>query len=230
MDMMDTKLYLIVQRSDGVFLEYIDIQTDLTDEDIPVLIHLDRKVHLTGTYSSVTGKTTWTVPYTFTTAECVKDGTWVDNIGEPINVTKVVGQNQLEASGDYSAHSCIVGINYTMRYRFSAQFLKDGSGSAIANSVLKLRSMDVLFTNTGYIRAEVKPEGRDTYTYVWAGKVLGTPTATIGVINVGDGSFHFPVLSDSLKTKIDIVNDTFLPCFFQSAEWIGMFHSKARRV
>ena len=64
-DAINNNLYLILQRTDGIYLEVLNFQAGLLEDDLPVLVHLDRKTKITGTYDSQTGNTTWTLPYPY---------------------------------------------------------------------------------------------------------------------------------------------------------------------
>jgi hypothetical protein len=61
-EFINTVLHLVIKRSDGTYLEAMDLQ-DLTDGELGVRILLDQKVNSTGVYDAVNGWTTWTLPY-----------------------------------------------------------------------------------------------------------------------------------------------------------------------
>lgn len=229
MEMMNTKLYLVVQRPDGVYLEMIDVQVGLKQPDLPMLIHLDRKAYLTGTYNVVTNKTTWTLPYAESGVQVVLGGSFVGRAGVRLNTT-AVNSTTIQASGDYSAFPVYAGVPYTMRYRFSKQYYRDQSKAPVANAILKLRNFRVVFNQSGYFRAEVTPIGRQTEVYQFTGKVLGTTALTLGAPQLDNGVFRFPVMTDGTTATIELVNDSYLPSFFQSAEWEGMMTMKSQRV
>lgn len=230
MDMMNTKLYLVVQRSDGVYLECIDIQVGLKESDLPILVHLDRKTLVTGTYNATTNKTTWTLPYPdAANAQIVLGGFFTGKAGARVNTT-VASANTLTADGDFSGHTAYVGTPYTMRYRFSPQFAKDSNKVSMAQAILKLRMMRLFYTKSGYFRVEVTPKNRDTYTYLFTGKILGVSSLILGVPQIESGVFKFPVMSDGRDTIIDLVNDSHLPSFFQSAEWEAMMTIRSQRM
>lgn len=230
MEMLNTKLMMVVQRPDGLYLEYIDVQIGLKETDLPILVSLDRKVSVTGTFNPQTNRTTWTMPYPASGVQMVLSGAFVGKVGVLINSAQQDSPTTYSAPGDYSMGPVYAGVNYTMRYRFSPQYARDANKTAIAEAILKLRNMRVFFTDSGYFRVEVTPKARDTAKYIWAGKVLGSTALKLGSVQTDSGVFKFPVLSDSVTAKIELVNDTYLPCFFQSAEWEAMMTLRSQRM
>lgn len=219
--------YWVIQRADGVYLEYQELEPNRTDGYLGFLVHLDRRFEATGVFDPVNNWTTWTLPYDdageFTVV--LSDDFGVDAGAEVVSTQPY--STAVRALGDYSGGSCYIGRNYSMRYRFSTIYLRDEKGIAVTNGKLKLRRMLVNFANTGYFRAEVTATGRDTYTYEL--------TRTIGVTSVGElditsGTFAFPIITENIHATIDLVSDSYLPCFLQSAEWEGEFTQKAARI
>jgi len=229
MEMIGTKLYLVISNPDGLFLEYIDLQSGLIETDLPTLVNLDRKVSLTGVYSSGTGLTTWTLPYVSSVARVVLGGSFTGSAGMEVLVAHPT-TTTLTATGDFSAGTVYAGVSYESRYRFSQQYAKDQAGVALGSATLKLRKMSVFFTSSGYFRGVITPEGRASNSYYYTGIKLGTLDAVLGSNQVGGGVFNFPVITDASTVTIDLINDTYLPSFFQSAEWEGFLHTRNRRT
>lgn len=229
MEMINTKLYLVVQRADGVYLEVIDIQVGYAEVNLPIQVHLDRKTVLTGAYNAVTGYTTWTLPYAESGVQIVAGGGFVGRAGQLLTTTQPT-PTTVTALGDFSASTVFAGIPYTMRYRFSTQYHRDANKTAIGDAILKLRNMKVFFTKSGYFRAEVIPYGRDMSSYAFTGKTLGAGTMVLGSVQMEAGVFKFDIMTDSSTAQIELVNDSYLPSFFQSAEWMGMVTTKSQRV
>lgn len=228
-DILNSVLYILVQRSDGLFLEKMDLQLGRKETGLEYLVHLDRKASITGTNSAGTGKTTWTLPYA--SAEDIQgvlSSAFGTAAGTLLNLTKT-SATTVEATGDYTAGTVMFGNPYTFRYRFSEQFLRDSNNVSIPEGRLQLRKFSVLFDATGYFRAEVTPEARDLSTYLFTGKILGTLSTILGKVGITAGRFDFPVMSNSRGVTVDLVNDSFLPSFFQTAEWVGTYSSKVQR-
>tara|TARA_B100001250_G_scaffold414513_1_gene453453 strand:+ start:3317 stop:5377 length:2061 start_codon:yes stop_codon:yes gene_type:complete len=230
--MIETDLFIVSKRSDGTYLDKLELQVGLTDTGLNFLNLLDRKASLTGVYDAGTDKTTWTIPYVVPTAvslDVILSNGFTGKAGQKLlsgvarpTTTTVV------ATGDFSASTCFVGLPYEFKYQFSEQFIKDGDDVPLRESKLMLRNMAVNYTDTAFFKVEVTPEFRDTATNEFTGGTLGT-NITVGTINLDSGAYRFPLLADASGVTIVITNDSHLPCVFQSAEWTGMLHQKASR-
>lgn len=224
--------YMVVQRTDGVFLEKLDMQPDATDTDVGFLVHLDRKDSLTAVYTAGTDTNEWTLPYDDNgDFSIVIPDTFSGRKGEVIQCTRPGAANKVQVigQGDLSAGDVYVGRRYTMTYTFSEIWYKDQNGLPVLGGALALKNMVVNFSNTGYFRVEVTPFARSTYSYVFNGQVLGTSFTTIGEPSLASGAFRFPILSRNVGTVISIINDKPVPSNLQSAEWTGDFTLKSRR-
>lgn len=229
-EVMDTVLYMAIRRSDGTYIEKIDFQAGGTETGMSFLVYLDRRYSLTGVYNSTTKETTWTLPYADSADyEVVLGSGFGTKAGTKLQVTKG-STTTVISSGDWSASACFVGKPYTMRYRFSEQFVRDDNKVALLDGKLVLRTVQVSFSDSCYFKAEVTPNLRDKNTYVYTGIKLGTSSATIGAITPADDSYRFPVITSSRGVTIDLVNDSPLPSTFQSAAWEAEFTKRARRL
>ena len=229
-DFIKNTCYFVIQRSDGVYLESMSIKEASLDTGLSFLVHLDRKVSLTGVYSSGTNLTTWTLPYPESAdMSVVLGGSFTSGKGSSLSISRPTSTT-ITARGDHSAHPCIIGRDYSMRYRFSEQYVRDGDNVAITGGTLKLRRMHLNYYQSGSFRVEVTPLARSTYTYSFTGIRLGTLQALLGVPSISSGTFKFPLKGGNIGMQVDIVNDTYLPSIFQSAEWEGEFVVKAQRL
>jgi hypothetical protein len=230
MTSIGTMLYLVVQRADGIHLEKLNLQSGLVDADVGFQIHLDRRASLTGVYNSGTNLTTWTLPYADSGSfEVVLSGSFPTQKGNNLTIGRPTSST-ITAVGDYSAGPAYVGRNYTKRYRFSEQFLRDAKSNAILDGRLQLRRFTMLYVNSGYFRVEITPRARDMNTYQFTGKIIGDASFVIGTPAITTGKFTVPVMVQSSGVTIDIVNDSYLPSTFQGAEWLGEFVPKSQRV
>jgi hypothetical protein len=228
-DFINTKLYLTVKRSDGTYLEVMDIQ-DVTDGSLGLRVLLDQKVALIGVYDSVNDWTTWTLPYPV-------DSTFKITLGESFEGQKgtvrtpiVPTAYTLRLVGDYSAGVSYIGRPYTLRYTFSPVIFKDEQKIAVVHYKIKLKNFEVLYDSTGHFKVEVIPDGRGLYTYTYSGKTLGDTGFTLGSISLGTGKFRVPVMGESTKSSITILNDTVLPTTIQAAEWEGVLTAPSKHL
>jgi len=254
-DFIGSDLFLVIEEANGITLEKIPFETQFTETNATFEYRLDHKVTEATTgvsvaYNSTTNISTFTVPYRLRANMNVvgrylgssETSTFVDTQGQ----TKSLKPGQLiltsnstdgststiTAAGDYRNSKFIIGEPYEMHYRFSQQRMTAGSGGQAGGEYLsgrlQLHHFYIKFEDTGFFKVEVTPENRDTSTYKFTGKLLGTNI--IGSVNLESGFFKVPVMSRADRVNIDVKNNTFLPTTLASAEYEAMFHMRSRRI
>lgn len=230
-DIVGTYLYVVVDRSDGIFLERIDLQYGITDVNLPIQVHLDRKQVLNGVYDPDNNWTTWTLGFNDADGdyEVILASHFTGQIGQTLTTTRPAADT-IRAVGDYSPADCFVGRNYNARVQLSKIYVRDRENTALAHSVLKLRQMRVFYFKTGRFIVTVTPQYRDAAIYTFTGRRVGVGNNLIGSIPLESGIFQFPILSDGQTVDIDISSTSYLPMHLQSLEWEGVFTTKAKRI
>ncbi|MGH0000106.1 hypothetical protein ACQU0X_08500 [Pseudovibrio ascidiaceicola] len=233
--------YMVVQYNDGVYLETLEMNEGVTDENQGFVTRLDRRVnetHTSTTYDQIADRTTYTLPYTPTNNIMVvtrpedtpRKG---DTAYVTADVVNVSGKT-VTVKGDFRHRKVYIGERYSFVYEFSPPVLKTASqtgGSAtVGAGRLQLLRWYLMYANTGYFRAEVKSQHRNKYSYVFAGKVLGTSSAKVGEVEMSSGVFPFRVNGKSDRTSITIINDSFLPSYLIGAEWEGRYDRRTSRI
>lgn len=228
--MIQTDLYITTKRTDGLYLEVIKLQENLTDGNNGYQCRLDRRQELTGSYNAGTGLTTWTVacPH-LDELEVILGDSFTNSIGKKLNVTYPTSTT-VSALGDYSSGSCFVGKPYTKTYTFSEFYLRDASKNALRGGRLMMRDMQLHYIDTGYFKVTVTPLYRDSYEYEFTGKVLGAGSFLLGSLQVVDGEFKVPLRADSRELTVTLTNDSHLPSIIQSAEWNALYHGNVPRT
>lgn len=239
-EFVESELWLVVRRSDGVYLESMALNPGAFDASMGFNVHLDRKVtELTAPVSNFvdpndgTSITTIEIPYDIST------GTYqlISGVGNPkykkgsvIPYTRV--GNVLTVKGDL--FSFFFGRVYTMKYRFSQWMIRedrgDGAQASVGDGRLQIRKALLVYDQTGYFKVAVTPFRRDPYEYVFSGRVVGSAQNDIGDIPLEAGKFSFPVMAKSDGVTIDITSDSYLPCSLLSAEWEGLYVIRSRRL
>lgn len=95
------------------------------------LLYLDRKVEFasgTGTFSA--GSTTWTLPFTDSTIDCVVPASG-SNDGVPLTPTRPTSST-VRVTGDYSAIAVTIGRKYAASFELSQPFCRSREGNVIA--------------------------------------------------------------------------------------------------
>jgi hypothetical protein len=228
-DFINTTMYLVVKRSDGTYLEAMDLQ-EVTDAALGVRILLDQKVPLTGVYDSVNNWTTWTTPYLVDTTHRVVLGDSFTGQRALVKAPTAPTTSTLRVSGNFSTGLCYIGKPYTLRYTFSPVIFKDEQLTALIHQRLKLKNFEILYDASGFFKAEVTPDKRGTYNYVYSGKTLGDSSMKLGDVSLGTGKFSFPIMGDSMKSTVTIINDSVLPSTLQAAEWEGILTAPSKHL
>ena len=253
-DFIGTDLIMVVEEANKVTLEKIPFETEFREPNAEFEFHLDHKVTeatsgVSVSYSSVTGLSTFTVPYRLRANMNIvgrylasnETSTFVDVSGN--TKTLVSGQaltttnatdgstSTITAAGDFRNSKFIIGEPFEMHYRFSQQRLTEGAGgpTELLSGRLQLHHFYIKYEDTGFFQVEVTPENRDTSFHKFTGRLLGAASASIGQINLDTGTFKVPIMSKSDRVDIDVKNNTFLPTLLASAEYEGVFHMKSRR-
>lgn len=234
---IESTLYFIIERADGVFLEYMDIETGATDEGSDILYRFDRRVYETDMAAPVFDgtNTTWTLPYDEDAELWViaRAGSPVLPEGYSLKHTRP-SSNQVQVAGDYTSEKLCIGRRYMGSYEFSTFLIKEkvpgGGQASIGEGRLQILHTAIDYDRSGYFEVEVTPSGRDTYFYKFTGRILGSINNVLGAIGLESGRFKFPVLAQNREVKITIKTDHWLPCSFMSAEWEGRFTTRSRRL
>ena len=231
-DFIDTYLYLVIERSDGLYLFKMNVAPAAIDEGASYMSHLDAKLNEATTgvsvsYSSGTGNTTITIPYTVdnTMQVVTRYVSGSGTIAGEILTTSSQTGTSIVLSGDYSSTKMFIGEQYEFAYTFSKQYLRRENNVAVTEGRTQIRNFNVNYNDTGYFTVEVTPENTSTSTYTFTGAIVGN--AQIGAVNLNDGTYKFAVASENEKLSVVLKNNTFLPSQFTSAEWEGIFFKRA---
>lgn len=223
-EVIDTTLYLLVRRSDGVFLDKIDFQPNFLN-DVGYRVSLDRLTPVTGSYSVATGYTTWSMPYDSPSVamQVVLGASFGADAGATLALTRT-GSGTFRALGNWSGGSVYAGIPYTMTYRLSQLYVHTGGGNSVLSNRVMVRELLANYVDTGEFDIVVSATGRPTYTYPYQGRVLGTGDIVLGKPQVTDGASRVPVMLDSRDAILEIRNPYPVPCSIQSLEWTGSYN------
>lgn len=236
-EFINSDAWFVISRSTGVFLEKLSVSDSNPVTTEPFYVLLDRKVQVnTAQLSYSSGYTTInSLPYT------PSDGTYYliarndngTNSGKLLAVTwdgsaaRVLG-NITGWGGTFT-----FGRTYRSTFGMSTITMKEpatgGGQKSDTEGRLQLRKVGFNVADTGYFLVEVTPEGRDTYTYTYTGKRLGS-TAVVGESPLSTDRFTVPVVSRNVGTTIELINDLPIPCSFLSADWEGFYVKRNKSV
>ena len=227
-DFIDNKLYLVINRYDGTYLEVMDFSYNQVEEDLGFLVHLDHRLDITGVYNEETTKTTWTVPYPTTGAgwQGVLGAEFEGRVGGTLNLLASTTY-ALEVLGDWSAHPVTIGKKYNFKYQLSPIYYKDSQKLAVPHYKLNLKNMHLFYDRSGYFKVTVELKGSDPYEYT-LNPTLGDETLVVGEAVISRGNFRFPIFGDGEQSKITIQSDSMFPLSIQGAEYEALTTSHSR--
>lgn len=220
----------------GIFLERMDFRPGFTDTQdaggTPFLMWLDRKVALSGSFSSVTGNTTWTLPYNplGPIKGVMSAAGWGTRRAAAIPAPTVAGAT-VTLAGDWSTAQVTFGEVYETRAALSPVYLRDSKGLPRTTGRLQVMRMWLTYDRSGPFRVEVKvPKRASTSTTTVTAKTLGSITDIVGRIPLSSGTTQFPVSAKNDEVSVELVADSYLPVYWQSIEWTGDLVLTGRRV
>jgi hypothetical protein len=246
-DFIKSTLYLVIERSDGIYLEKMELDTgNQDDSNTGYNLLLDRKVfsdnsEVTPVYDGGTDKTTYTFSSIVWESKPLMVGIEGNSIDNPpgysvdIEGTDTFNSNTVVCDGDTTADDFVFGIPFESEYEPSRIVAKrqDSRGSQvpITEGRLQLFWMTLRYAFTGYFRVEVTADGRDTNIYEFNGRTLGSSDNPINDIPIDeDGSMRVPLYSRADRVRVVVKSSDFLPMRLISADWIGNLIQKFRRI
>jgi hypothetical protein len=231
-------LFLVMERTDGVYLEKIDLNPSTTSTGQNHIIYLDRQVSPAGVYNAGTGTTTFTLGYAAdpATFQMVRGS----NAAVPESIVDltgaVFGSTTVTVEGDESGHTVTCGQLYTKKVVLSEQFPLDWQNRPLTSGRLQVHACTVNLTDTAYLRAVVYPYGLAAYglepglftSAEFSPQVIWSPLAILGQRAYATQPFTFSVAGHSKAIRIELINDTAFESTITSAEWEGLFFSRAQ--
>ncbi len=228
-----TFLYLLIERPYGVTLERLRLDEDVFDTDTNYEIMLDRRYNLVAgnmTYDAVNDRTSIVLPYqTSGTIEVVSSDIANGIVGIRQPVTKLAA-NEFTVPGDITGYTNTVGLPYTMTYEFSTLFARQQKGGGevvMLDGRTQIRYLTLEYHNTAYFQTQIITPGRDAAMSTFVGFVVGSDEAELGKQPFASGKYRIPVMSENLKARVLITNDSPFPSAFGSAEWQGIIAPKS---
>lgn len=216
---VQSNLYLVFRIDGAIILTKVSLNSDPRN-----VIHVDKKVNLTGTYNGVEDVTVFTLPWTD------PDTDWMiidPDTNLALNgVNKNLNSSIVSVSGDFSDKAYIFGQRYKMLYELSPWFLRDERGNSVIGT-LKLRSVTVSFADSGFFRLKVRNRKTDNEEadMSMSGFLLGYTTTDTASYATGD--IRYSIIGESSNRRIQLVNDSQLSSTFQTLTYEGFFHTRA---
>ena len=243
MDWIESTLYMVVQREEGLFLEKTTIEAGRADVGLDFVLSVDRRACPTGVYDAPTNLTTFTIPYEVPVADILQviitaDSTANNEFGVSYDVpagfildTERVTSTTFTVPNDYSAATTCCGTKYTFSYTFSKPHLRVQKGEGVA--VVSAGRYQVLrgtlrYSDSAAFTVNVTPQYRETTVNEFTWNILGQGLV-LGEVNTRSGEFRFPILCTNDDLTLEVTNDTPLPSNLVSLEYEVNYTSRASR-
>ncbi|PLP55546.1 hypothetical protein CYK37_30105 [Mesorhizobium loti] len=239
---ISSQLILVLQRGAETVLEAMDVEPGGVDPYSTFITHLDRRFEVVNPagmeYNPYEDQTYFPMPFDITRQPhmCVTAGTsGTPKMNVGLHITPLETEpTHVILKGDFRDVPLYFGIPYEMRYRLSTIFIrqesKSGGVTVISEGRLQLIQLMFLYSKTAFFRVEVSPLAGPMRPYVTNGRMLGDPENRVDRVHLSDGVTRVPILMKNDRVKVDIVNDSYLPCSLLSVEWLGNYVPKSRRI
>lgn len=242
-DFIDTCLYLVLQRTDGVYLEKMCIEPSRSDLYVEWLCHLDQRVQddttgVSSVYNAGPNQTVFTLPHALDGDPMViqrADGV-SPSVTPGVSIPVVSSTSTtVTVSGDHTSTPVFIGTEYSFQYTFSKPTVttRDGQGREsveVATGRFQITNLHIKYSDTGFFNVESTPLYRDMYTNSFTGRVLGSGNNLLGSVVLESGIFSVRQHAKNDELTVTIRNDSFLPCKFTGAEWEGNYVNRTRRI
>ncbi len=240
-EFLNSVLYLVVQRADGLYLEKLDTSSSRRDAGVQYLTLLDRRVDNTqcaSSYDSTAHRTTWTLPYPVSAAEyqvVTRYAAPGDIAGVLLNNIAQTGST-VSADGDWHTTPVYIGEQYRAYRTFSQQFatqqLPSGVEETVPDARMTLLFLTLEFQDTGYFTVEVDYDHRPGVTSItsFEGRTIALPDDVLDTAVLNSGEFRLRIGADARRCSITIVNDSHLPCAIQAAGFEARIKERAKAI
>lgn len=230
--MSQDKLYFIISRAEGVYLECIQMG-DADTTGLPYPARLDRLHTVTATRVG----SYFTFPDTFPD-EPVENLEYILSTGaypEYIGVTMVFERLNgvlitYDEIGEGETCTLVGGVKFTSTFTPAQPTVKDYRERVIETDKLRLAQVYLNYETTGYLKVSVKDKYGNVDVNEFNGRVFGDVNNTVGFSPLIDGQFCFPVLQLAEDVTIEITSDSYLPLRIRDMEFTGQFTQRGRRI
>lgn len=140
------------------------------------------------------------------------------------------GEGELEAQGDWTSYPLYAGCLFDFKYRFNqANLAKQdqmGGVAAIRSGDIQVIKWNVNYTMSGpfYMHAH-------KYNETSKSKLISPIRLGINPSSpLGEGRGSILVMNKNIRSRVDLLSSTFMPCWFVSADWDGEVRQERQLV
>lgn len=211
--------------------EVVNFQRRAVDQGLDYALCMDRRLQLTGgVYDAVLNQTTFTVPFTDPSLSVLRCSPGEEPYPlTPLAKVEAGWATTVTFAGNLTAAPVWAGVRYTGTYEFTEAIVRDSNGVPVQTATAKVICYLVRYVESSRLRALVTPFLRDTYTYLFGGRLLGLPGHGAGQSSLSTGDFRVPVGAKAAGTKVRLETSSVLEVVIPYAEWVGEVTRRAQR-
>jgi hypothetical protein len=234
--LIESDLYLLIERSGRLMLEKVSLQSGRKDTNDTFVTCLDRRFSdedLVVTYSTLTDRTTITLPFTLNASRAgvaLRSTPEADG-GDEVDIYSLAGTT-LILQGDYRDVALWFGEKYEMLYTFSKPRLREKRNDGtfvVVPGRFQIRYGYIAFSNTLQFSVEVQLPDRPVSVREYAPRKV-TQSVIGQALPPQEGVFRFPVYSKNEQAVITIKNNSTLPAAVLSVDWEALYTFRAQRI
>jgi hypothetical protein len=215
---------LVVSCQIGSRLETLAVNChEAWSDDLGVIIHLDRRVKVSGVYNATADTTTFATPYNPSGAKVVL-AYEVDFGLQPVIVS--TGPSSITVQGNYALLDAYIGFPYEHYGELSEIVPRsrqsDGTeGPPIPNVTATIASVSFGSDASAYLNVDVTRAYRGTYRKTFSAARTGTKTGTLGKLVTGTLKARTSVMAKAEDVTIRFGNTGPYPYSVLSYHWTG---------
>lgn len=223
----ESVIYILSDVNGELILEQLDLDIH-EDEGISYTAFLDRKVHVHGVNSTITGL--------LPSMPDIDQMIFVQGEGCPFPGLRVLvdnydaGTDTITLQGDMQGGTVIAGQRFLSSYTPTMPVIRDRDGSAVGTGKLIISKFFINTQRTGVVEIEVTSPYREPRVLRFIGRYIGNPNSVIGEAAIMDSSLIAPFRDNTENGEIRIFTDTHLPMTLMDIEWVGQYTKRGTRV
>lgn len=232
------RVYFVISRADGVFLEQMPISSDEDDDGLDFPIRLDQRAVVNANW--VNDRWEWYMPYN-TSDLSVIEFVLGSNCWEGDRGTSVVFETDgvkfwtyddlADNEGGVISCNLTTGSLYKSRYIPTKPFLRDTNGRVLGLDRFTLGKVSINYESIGLTNVTVSAErSLRSWSYDYNGRNVGSWSNRVGFQPLISGTFEFPVRLESDNAVFEISTSSYRPFIIRDMEWSGMFKQRGRRL
>ena len=204
-------VYFILQTAGGLKVERMSINAITTDD-----ILLDGRTSVLGTFDSVSGQTSWTLPFDPTGAVGVYEPS---RQSFPAFTSFASGDSWVvQVAGDYSGGNTTFGFSYEMLAELSPLVLRDGNNTAVDTS-LQIKDLATRHYRSGTYEFGISRRGRYETKATFDPYRTSNPFVTLeGEYYQENGQAQAKVSGPADDIRIQIRTEGFIPVNITNVE------------